>query len=104
MIYVSENIFNELSNGKQKIFYSMVRISTLQRLQRIVQERCALEIGERNGSRRALIHLGACMALSSVHGEKQAMRIKIKLVATLCGEVVDIGDSFHGYELESLDY
>ena len=44
------------------------------------------------------------MALSSVHGEKQAMRIKIKLVATLCGEVVDIGDSFHGYELESLDY
>ena len=37
-------------------------------------------------------------------GKRHAMRIKIKLVATLCGEVVDIGDSFHGYELESLDY
>ena len=104
MIYVNENIFNELLGGKQKTFYSMVRIPTLQCLQRVVQERKALEIGERGGERRATVHLGACMALSSVHGEKQAMRVKIKLVATLCGEVVNIGDSFNGYELESLDY
>lgn len=104
MIYVNGHILNELLSGRQKTFYSMVRIPTLQQLQRIVQERKALEVREREGSRRALVHLGACMALSSIHKEKQAMRVKIKLVATLCGEVADIEDSFHGYELESLDY
>lgn len=104
MIVVNENLFNELSEGKQKVFYAMVRIPTLQKLQDIARKRQAVDIGLRGSSKRVVVHLNACMALSAVHGEKQAMRIKIKLVATSCGACEDIGDSFNGYELESLNY